>query len=558
MSFQLRDYQATVCDAIEQDWLFGGNRATFVDMATGLGKTEVFVEVARRSSNLRTLVICPMVELIGQAAKKFLKRTGVMPDIEQADLMANETSWGKNQFVVASKQTLCKERRGGFRYQRFTDIGIVVVDECHLSITKPYKDMLDWFMDRGANVLGVTATSQRLDKRSMRNVYDNCAYQYGITDAVPDGWLVPCKASSIQIQSMDLSKLKLHGGDFKEHELASILEEEETMLEIAAVTARESEGLKTVVYCASVDEAKGIANILTDRYKVRADWVCADEQRCTKQRRKEVLDSFTGDPNGVMIVCNVGVLTTGWDFPALQHIVMARPTNSIALYSQIFGRGTRPLEGTVDFDGSTPDLRRDRIASSLKPHFKMTDLVDNSLKHKIITAANVMGGRMGIEVVQRAQAEMLNGAAVSVDEALSNAAKRLQEEKEEAERKRRAAIRPDVQYQSVSVDPYDQYSRGGNVQQKKQQGPRMLFGKHKGKLLTEIPVGYLKWFDQECKTKPWLQTAVKVEIERRANDSPSSRRQSPVKSAAAPSPGFVPTLSPASANQSLMASGTRP
>jgi superfamily II DNA or RNA helicase len=514
MSFALRDYQETACDAVEQEWLFNGVRSTMLEMATGLGKTECFVELGRRCQDTRTLVVCPMNTLISQAAAKFYKRTGVMPDIEQAELWANETKWARSQFVVASKQTLTKERKNGFRYERFEDIGLVVVDECHLSITKPYEKMLRYFMDRGANVVGVTATAERLDKRSMKNLYESCAYQYGITEAIPDGWLVGCETNCVQIQSMDLSEVTTRAGDFSQEELNKILEQEKVMLEIADVTVKESGDLKTAVYCSSVAEAKGVAEIIADRYGRKAAFICADKQLCSDQRRKEVLDSFTKDEHGIQFVCNVGVLTTGWDFPALMHIVMARPTKSIALYTQVFGRGTRPLEGTVDFEGSTPDLRRAAIAGSPKPKFRMTDLVDNSLEHKICTSADVMGGRMGIEVIARVKAELVGkGAPVDLDEALKNAKQKLEEEREEAERQRRAVVRGETRYSKTQVDNFDPYQRGTNV--KKGRVPAMLFGKHKGKPLNQIPLGYLKWVARECKVKPWFKAAVESEINNR-------------------------------------------
>lgn len=510
MSFQLRDYQQHACTAI--DGQFEQVRSTFVEMATGLGKTEVFVEQGQRMEPARTLVVAPMTTLVSQAAKKFLKRTGILPAIEQADQWANESEWARSPYIVASKQTLTKERAGGFRYERFRDIGLVVVDECHLSITPPYEQMLRHFLDQGAYVLGLTATAKRLDNRSMANLYQSCAYQYGITEAIPDGWLVGCRTNCIQVQSMDLSSVSTTAGDFTQAELNEILEQEDVILEIADVTARESGDLKTAVYCSSVAEARGVANVLSDRYGLRAAFICADKKLCPDQRRQEVLDSFTSDPDGVQFVCNVGVLTTGWDFPALEHIVMARPTKSLALYTQVFGRGTHPLEGVVDFEGSTPELRRQAIANSRKPHFRMTDLVDNSLEHKICTSADVMGGRMGIEVLERAKRDIIaQGAPVDISQALAKAAEAIEEE--EAERKRRAAIRADVQYRRVEVDAFDPYQRGTNV--KRQRVPSMLFGKHKGKPLTQVPTGYLQWMQRECTLRPWFKAAVDHEVQSR-------------------------------------------
>lgn len=519
MSFSLRPYQQETTDAIRADWQAGAS-SVMVELATGLGKTEVFTDIARTWEEGRVLVVCPIIQLIGQAAKKICQRTGIMPDIEQGQLRSNESEWARNQFIVASKQTLTKERRdGSFRYQRLNDVGLVVVDECHLSCTKPYESMLNHFKSQGARVLGVTATAKRHDKLALGNIYEKCSYQYGIVNAVPDGWLVPAKTSCIQLETLDLQGVATSGGDFKaggKGGLNERLEDEKTLYEIADVTYKESGDLKTVVYCSSVAEAKGVAYILCDVYKKKAAWICGDKKLCSDQRRAEVLHSFEQDPDGIQFVCNVGVLTTGWDFPGLQHIVQARPTKSIALYTQIFGRGTRPLPGVVDFKGSTPESRCSAIAASAKPHFRMTDLVDNSMAHKIVTCLDVLGGRMGIEAIERAKKELAEASGpIEVDAVLQEAQRKIEEERELAERRRLARVRGEATYHKLDVDPFDATRRSSGMSSRRSNA-RMLFGKHKGKPLSEIPTSYLTWVDSLGK-KGWFADAVRTEIAARKN-----------------------------------------
>lgn len=525
MSFALRYYQDDCVASVRTAWETFDS--VMVELATGLGKTEIFTAIASAWENGRVLVICPAIELIGQAAKKICLRTGIMPDIEQAQNWSNESEWGRNSFIVGCKQSLCrhKEAIGGKRFERLKDIGLVIVDECHLSITEEYEALLTHFRSQGAKVLGVTATAKRHDKRAMGNLYQNCAYQFGIADAVDDGWLVSAITDCIQLKTLDLTgvgiKQTVNGKDFDQKALNEKLENQETIYEIAEVTARESSGLKTVVYCSSVDEAKLVAERLVDNYGLKADWICSDKKRCTDQRRAEVLDSFTGDDEGTQIVCNVGILTTGWDFPALQHIVMARPTRSLSLYTQIFGRGTRPLPDVVDFEASTAELRKAAIAMSEKPHFKVTDLVDSSMEHKIITSLDVLGGRYGIEVLDRAKAELAKSTlgAVKIDEALLDAKRRIEEEKEAAERARRAQIQARAEYAKVRVDPFDVNTRGSGTAKKKS-GLKMLFGKHKGELASSVPADYIRWkLDNMKNLQPWYRGALTAELSRRSSTS---------------------------------------
>jgi superfamily II DNA or RNA helicase len=496
--------------------------------------TEVFTDIARTWEDGRVLVVCPLIQLIGQAAKKITKRTGVAPGIEQASLRANNHDWAYDAFIVASKQTLCTKSKatGKRRFEKFENVGLVIVDEAHLSITDEYLSFLDHFRAKGAKVLGVTATAKRHDKRAMGIFYKECPYQYGIANAVDDGWLVPAVTECVQLKTLDLSGVKTttttHGKDFNEKELNEKLEATETVYEIAEVTARESGKLKTAVYCSSVIEAQLVAERLADNYGIKADWICAEPKKCTDQRRQEVLTSFQEDPEGVQILCNVGILTIGWDFPGLEHIVMARPTKSLPLYTQIFGRGTRPLEGVVDFEGSTADSRRASIAGSLKPHFRVTDLVDASMEHKIVTSVDVLGGRYSVEVIERVK-KAAQGAPIQIDQALLEEKRRLEEEREEAERKKRAQVQAKAEYAKVRVDPFDQFSRMKGGVQKKESGARFLFGKFKGRLVSEVPTWYLRGFGEKVQKAPqWLKTAVANELGTR-NGTPVSKPASKPK-----------------------------
>jgi superfamily II DNA or RNA helicase len=511
---KLRDYQNEAYRSTHD--AFQTHTRVLVVLPTGLGKTVLFAALADDWPRGRVLVVAPLIQLIGQAAKKIRQMTSVMPSIEQANQWSNESEWARNPFIVGSKQTLTAKTK---RYQRFVDVGLVVLDEADAQLTKPVAEMVDWFVEKGAKVLGVTATPKRKDQRAMKNMYEACAYEMSIADAIPLGWLVSPKAHSIQLESLDLSEVGTKGadGDFKDGELARVMEDEKVVCEVAAVTAAESANLKTVVYCAGVEEARKVAHRLVDTHHLRADWVCGDQRLCNEARRAEVIRSFTQDPDGIQIVCNVGVLTRGWDFPGLEHIVMARPTRSLNLFTQIMGRGTRPLEGVVDFENSSPESRLASIAESAKPYFKVTDLRDNTLAHKLISTADVLGGKMGFDVVDAAKKRLAEaGHAIDVNQALADA----QREIERRERERLARVDARAKYKRVEADPFDPNQRS-TVAKTNGRVVRMLFGKHKGQPLSEIPTGYLQWFVSEKERGPgWLRGSIYNELRKRRPQQP--------------------------------------
>ena len=458
----LRDYQRECLERIAEG--HKQHDSICVELATGTGKTVIFCRYAAEQEYGRSLIVCPQITLIRQASAKILEETGIAPAIEQASLWSDEQIDGlRSPYIVASKQTLTKRNKAGAaRYERFRDVGLVVIDECHYAATAIYREMVDWFKERGAKILGVSATVKRSDEIAMSSVFDACVYQYGIREACDDGWLVKPRVRCKQIESLDLTDVKtgatFNGTDFNRQQLDAKLSNPAVVYEIAEAIDHETRGKRTAVYCSSVNEAQAISELLVDNYGIPAAWVCADERRVSKADWSSIIDRFsTGD---LTHVCNVGQLTTGWDLPQLEAIVMARPTQSRVLYTQIMGRGTRPLPGVVDFAGSTDESRRKAIAHSAKSNFLVVDCVDNSLSHKVVTVADVLSGNE--ETMRDAVVRSALSAKdpVDIDEAALAASWEQEVAEHEALRRRRAQIEADAKFNTLDVDAFD----GGLVQ----------------------------------------------------------------------------------------------
>ena len=533
MSYNLRDYQDEAIAAVETAW--ESHRSALVVLPTGTGKGLIMAELARRNRYSRSLLVCPMTELIHQSAQKIREVTGVVPAIEQASNRSYESEWEEFRcpFIVASKQTLCqKQRNGPKRYEKFKGIGMVCVDEAHLSPTAPMIEMLDWFTGQGAVVVGFTATPNRLDKVSLGTVFETAPYCMSLPEAIQRGWLVSPVSSVVRIRNMDLSRVRMAGGDFQPLDLNRILSQERVELEIADVVARESVGLKTAVYCSSIAQAMKLAEILSVRYELKADFIAADTQLCTEEHRHELLESFKNESDGIQILTSVGTLTTGWDYPGLQHIVMARPTRSLSLFTQILGRGTRPLPGVVDFSGSTPETRRRAISWSGKKHFKVTDLVDCSLSHKIVTTIDALAGDLPEGLRERYVQEAVDKGPVDPLEKLEDARQAIlaEEELEKfeeaarearkrilAEAAKRKHIRGDATYDSTQVDLLDAGGIALAPQKQKpiKKGPVVLFGRYRGVPLADVPKPYLEWKVSNLQLAPWYRNLLCRELAKR-------------------------------------------
>jgi superfamily II DNA or RNA helicase len=158
---------------------------------------------------------------------------------------------------------------------------------------------------------------------------------------------------------------------------------------------------------------------------------------------------------------NCGLFLEGFDAPNCAAVVMARPTKSLGLYTQVLGRGTRALPGVID--GLSPDTapaRRQAIAASGKPDLLVLDFAGNAGRHAIVTAADVLGGKYGRTVREYAVTTLTEEEeAVPVGQALERAAAELALIEEErlrlVEQARRRNIIARVQYGTRAVDPFD-------------------------------------------------------------------------------------------------------
>ena len=198
MAMTLRPYQAEARDAILQEWDQGRKRTLLV-LPTGCGKTIVFSKVAEDQVKRggKVLVIAHRGELLDQAADKIRRVTGY----ECAYEKAGSSAFGSIlPITVGSVQSLCQERRlSQYPGDYYSSI---IVDEAHHCLSDSYQRVLDHF--HSANVLGVTATADRADKRNLGTFFDSQAYEYTMTQAIRDGYLCPIRAQMIPLK-VDIS-----------------------------------------------------------------------------------------------------------------------------------------------------------------------------------------------------------------------------------------------------------------------------------------------------------------------------------------------------------------
>lgn len=329
---QLRQYQKEAVEAVEG--AFKDVQSTLIVLATGCGKTIVFSHVAanevRRGG--RVLILAHRGELLEQAIDKLRRATGIVAGMEKADITSDTFDEPPYTVVVGSVQSMCREKR----LERFSpdEFSLIIIDECHHALTSTYGSVIGYFKD--AKLLGVTATPDRGDLRSLGEVFQSISYEYSIVQAIKDGYLCPIRAQTIPLQ-IDLSQVVKQGGDYQAAGLGSALEP--YLHQICREIRVRAADRKTVVFTPLIATSRKMLDIF------KAEGVTeVREVNGESEDRAETLKWFETAPKGCVLL-NSMLLTEGWDEPSADCICVLRATKVRALFVQMVGRGTRLSPG---------------------------------------------------------------------------------------------------------------------------------------------------------------------------------------------------------------------
>jgi superfamily II DNA or RNA helicase len=339
MRFRPRGYQRAAIEAVAERYA-AGHRKLLLHLPTGAGKTVVGAMAIERLRPVigggRTLFVAHRQEILDQTARvigRQLPRAKV--GIEQGARAEGRDA----EVVIASVQSLLR-RKEAFRPSEF---GLIVCDECHHALAPSWAEIIDYFHTnrRGeALLLGMTATPRRTDGRSASHVFNDVAFEMSRAELQDLGYLVPMRYFGVQA-GLQLQNVSMTAGDFQVGSLSATM----NTAEVRALTLRAWQQLgakkKTIAFCAGVTHATQLAADFEAALGVRAAVIDA-----RTSNREQLLQSFRSGQ--LRVLTNYGVLTEGFDDPAIECVLMARPTTSPLVYTQCIGRGLRPAHGKTD------------------------------------------------------------------------------------------------------------------------------------------------------------------------------------------------------------------
>ncbi len=375
----LRPYQETAIQAWFAFLDRGGQRGLIVS-ATGTGKNTILTEIVaghcRADLSVSALVMAHQRELLHQTQATFTRQA---PWLSTGMEVADSKCPRGARVALASVQSIGSPSSTRLDW---LSPGVLVVDEGHHGAAKSYQNAFRRFgcyEDDGTPLLGVTATPHRLDQLALygseRAIFQELVFSYDIVQAIRDGFLVDL-CGYRAVADFDLSKVKIQHGDYNQGQLERAVNTE-PVNELAFKSWSEvAADRPTIVFCAGVDHAKGLAKLFCD-HGVKAEAVWGD---MPASLRDATLRRFnTGETH---VLTNMALLTEGFDAVRCSCVVQLRPTQSWTLFTQMVGRGLRVIPSVIAGIGVADD-RREAVARSAKADCIVIDIVANTQTHNV-------------------------------------------------------------------------------------------------------------------------------------------------------------------------------
>jgi DNA repair protein RadD len=342
---ELRPYQKTAVEAVYQH-LRNHDDNPVVVIPTGGGKTPVMATLCHDAVNLwngRVLILAHVKELLEQTADTLSRMAPELSlGVYSAGLKRKDT---QHPVIVAGIQSI---------YRRALDMepfDIVIIDESHM-IPPEGDGMYRTFLSEAhivnpkLRVIGLTATPFRMTTGLIcqpDHFLNSICYEVGIKELIRDGYLCPLRSKASKAR-IDTSVLHVRGGEFIAAEMEELMDTDARVKAACTEILEYTQDRKAVlIFASGIAHGKHIQQILEQEHHVECGFVSGDSP--DGWRKKMIEDFRTGK---LKYLCNVNVLTTGFDAPNIDCIALLRPTMSPGLYYQMVGRGFRLHESKTD------------------------------------------------------------------------------------------------------------------------------------------------------------------------------------------------------------------
>lgn len=356
----LHPHQVAALDGLKSS-LRSGHRRPMLHLPTGAGKTVIGAHIVAgaRSKGNRVGFVVPMLSLIDQTFERFVEN-----GIDPADMgvIQGDHEWHRPHapIQICSAQTLA--RRG------MPDVSVLVVDEAHIRDAKLHAYLASE-ESRSVTAVGLSATPW---SRGLGLVYDDLVSPISMRELIGQGFLSQFRVFAPSHPDLEGVSTDAKSGDFQVGELSERMSAPTLVADIVATWLERGENRPTL--CFGVDRAH--ASLLADQFEKSGVSTAYVDANTPREERGAIASRFkAGD---VKVICNIATMTTGVDLD-VRCLILARPTKSEMLFTQIIGRGLRTAPGKEDC------IARDTLILTDKGEVKIQDI---TRAHKVWDGKN--------------------------------------------------------------------------------------------------------------------------------------------------------------------------
>ena len=298
----LRPYQEDLVNSVRECWKHG-LKSPCITLPCGGGKSVIIAEIARRTAgnNRQVLFLVHRQELCQQIDKTF-RKMGV--NMEFCEIYMVQTA---------------------SRYlNRIRDPTLIITDECHHSLATTYRRIYNHFPN--AFRLGVTATPARLDGSGLGAVYDKLIIGPSAKWLIDSKFLSPYEYYGPSI--VDLTGIKTVHGDYNAQDIEDKMLKKGVFGDVISSYRKLANGIKTICYCATVKHSQ----FMSEQFREAGISAVHIDGSTPSDTRDRIINKFrTGE---ISMLCNVDLISEGFDVPDCGAVIMLRPTKSLTLYIQ--------------------------------------------------------------------------------------------------------------------------------------------------------------------------------------------------------------------------------
>lgn len=338
---ELRDYQQALIAGIRAQFK-GMDRTVLVQLATGGGKTVTSAYMVKTAAarGRRCWWVVHRREIILQASRTFWSM-----EIPHSLVMGGSISDVDAMVQVGSVQTLAR------RLGKLPPPDLIIFDECHHMGAAQYQAIFE--ACPRAQIVGLTATPWRLDGRGLGAWFESMVQGPSVADLMERGAL--CDYRLYAPSSTDITGVASQGGDFKRDELAKVMDKPSIVGDAVAHYRKLADGKRAIAFAVSIEHSRHVA----EQFQAAGIPAAHVDGSMDSGARDAIVADFT--TGAIQVLTNADLFGEGFDVPAVEAVILLRPTQSLSLHLQQIGRALRPAAG--------------------KPHAIILDHAGNAMRH---------------------------------------------------------------------------------------------------------------------------------------------------------------------------------